>query len=345
MTIEQYISGMRLRTLPLGVAPVWIGAAAGVGIVRDRAAASAAPSCTMFHGGTSCVPDTARTATVIVLCLLVAVLLQIAANFINDYSDGMRGTDAHRDARVINAHLDDLETPIDRIEVPPARLVASGVPPKHVLAAAVVNAALACACGVGVIIVTGYWWFALVGLACLVAGWSYVGGRHPYGYRGFGELAVFVFFGLAATLGTTFAVAGAVDAAAWVGAVAIGFVAVSVLCTNNLRDIDEDRAAGKRTWAVRLGRTWCTVCTVALIAAVAIAALAAWAATSITGEWLPHLSVLYVFFGILGAVCVALTGWFASLDIIKRHYMRAMRSLGLLALAAALTFNGFALMW
>lgn len=345
MTIDQYISGMRMRTLALSVAPVWIGTVAGVGIVRDRAATSSAPRCAVLHGGTSCVPDTARTVAVAVLCLLVAVLLQIAANFVNDYADGIRGTDAHRSARAIAATLDDdLDTPADRMEVPPVRLVASGVPPKHVLAAAIANAALACACGVAVVIITGYWWFVLVGALCLAAGWGYVGGRHPYGYIGLGEVAVFVFFGLVATLGTTYAIAGALDAAAWVGATAIGLVAVSVLCVNNLRDLETDREVGKRTWAVRMGRTWGTVCTIALVAIVMLGAAAAWTTTSVLGERLAHLSVLNAFLGILGALCALLTGWFASLDIAKRKYMRAMRSLGLLALATALAFNGFALM-
>lgn len=343
MTIDQYISGMRLRTLALSVAPVWIGTAAGVGVVRGRPAHS--PRCAVLHGGPSCVPDTVRIVAVAVLCLLVAMLLQIAANFVNDYSDGIRGTDAHRAARAIAARLDDdIDTPADRMEVPPARLVASGVPPKHVLAAALANAALACVCGVAVIVITGYWWLAIVGVLCLAAGWYYVGGRHPYGYMGFGEVAVFIFFGLVATLGTTYAIAGALDAAAWVGAAAIGLVAVSVLCVNNLRDLETDRAAGKRTWAVRMGRTWGTVCTIASIALVMLGAAAAWTATSMLGERLAHPSVLYAFLGVLGAVCALLTGWFASLDIAKRNYMRAMRSLGLLALATALTFNGFALM-
>lgn len=343
VTIDQYISGMRVRTLALSVAPVWIGTAAGVGIACERAAASS--RCTVLTGGASCMPDTARIVVVAVLCLLVAMLLQIAANFVNDYSDGIRGTDAHRAAGAVAARLDDdLDTPADRMEVPPARLVASGVPPRHVLAAAVVNAALACTCGLAVVVITGYWWLIVVGALCLAAGWYYVGGRRPYGYMGFGEVAVFVFFGLVATLGTTYAIAGALDAAAWVGASAIGLVAVAVLCVNNLRDINTDRAAGKRTWAVRMGRTWGTVCTIALIAIVSLGAAVAWVATSVQGERLAHLSVLYAFLGILGAVCALLTGWFAALDIAKRNYMRAMRSLGLLALATALTFNGFALM-
>ena len=93
----------------------------------------------------------------------------------------------------------------------PARLVASGVSPKKVLAAAGINALIACLCGLAVVTLTGYWWFILVGIACLVAGWCYVGGKHPYGYHYLGEIFVFIFFGLVAACGTMFALAGTIS--------------------------------------------------------------------------------------------------------------------------------------
>ncbi|WP_405373790.1 MULTISPECIES: 1,4-dihydroxy-2-naphthoate polyprenyltransferase [unclassified Microbacterium] len=168
-------------------------------------------------------------------CLVVAVALQIGVNFANDYSDGIRGTDDHR--------------------VGPARLTASGrVAPRAVLRAALISFALAALVGIAVVIRTQHWWMLLVGALCIVAAWYYTGGKRPYGYSGFGELFVFVFFGLVATLGTTFVQIGAIPGEAWFGAVGVGLLACGVLITNNLRDIDQDRLVGKRTLSVRIGR-------------------------------------------------------------------------------------------
>ncbi|MFE3754829.1 1,4-dihydroxy-2-naphthoate polyprenyltransferase [Nocardia tengchongensis] len=168
-----------------------------------------------------------------VLCLLLSVALIIGVNYANDYSDGIRGTDDER--------------------VGPLRLVGS----KLASPAAVRNAAIACltiGAAVGLVLVfTTAWWLILVGAACLAGAWFYTGGRNPYGYSGFGEIAVFVFFGLVAVLGTEFVQAGRVD---WVGlvcAVSVGAFSSAVLVTNNLRDIPTDTESGKLTLAVRLG--------------------------------------------------------------------------------------------
>lgn len=167
-------------------------------------------------------------------CLIVAVALQIGVNYANDYSDGIRGTDDHR--------------------VGPARLTASRkAKPRTVLLVAVVFFAIAAGAGISIVIRTGHWWMLLIGAACLVAAWFYTGGKHPYGYAGFGELFVFVFFGLVATAGTAFVQTGYVPDEAWFGAVATGLLACAVLLANNLRDIDQDRLAGKRTLSVRIG--------------------------------------------------------------------------------------------
>ena len=169
-------------------------------------------------------------------CLIVSVSLQIGVNYANDYSDGIRGTDDHR--------------------VGPARLTASRkAKPRVVLTVALVFFAIAAIAGLAITIRTQQWWFLAVGAACILAAWFYTGGKRPYGYYGLGELFVFVFFGLVATLGTTWVQAFALPQEAWFGAVAIGLLACAVLLANNLRDIDQDRASGKRTLTTLIGRT------------------------------------------------------------------------------------------
>lgn len=169
-----------------------------------------------------------------VLAALVALLLQIGVNYANDYSDGIRGTDDDR--------------------VGPLRLVGSGAAqPEHVKIAAFAAFALAMACGLALVIMTQSWWLILVGLGCVLAAWGYTGGKNPYGYLGLGDLFVFVFFGLVATLGTTYTQAGQISLPAVIGAVGTGLIASALLMANNVRDIPTDTQAGKKTLAVRLG--------------------------------------------------------------------------------------------
>jgi len=168
------------------------------------------------------------------LALAVALGLQIGVNYSNDYSDGVRGTDKHR--------------------VGPARLTGSGAAqPRAVLAVAAVFFALAGVAGVVIVFLTGEWWLLGVGSLALVAAWFYTGGKRPYGYRGLGELAVFVFFGLVATIGTAYVQVGFVPWETWLTGSAAGFFAVAVLMENNLRDIEQDATAGKKTLAVIVG--------------------------------------------------------------------------------------------
>jgi 1,4-dihydroxy-2-naphthoate octaprenyltransferase len=168
-------------------------------------------------------------------CLAVAVCLQIGVNYANDYSDGIRGT--------------------DDVRVGPARLTGGRrAKPCTVLVVALVFFALAAFAGLAIVVRTQQWWLLLVGAVAIVAAWFYTGGKRPYGYAGLGEVVVFVFFGLVATLGTTWVQALLLPQEAWFGAVAVGFLAVAVLLANNLRDIDQDRLAGKRTLSVRIGR-------------------------------------------------------------------------------------------
>ncbi|MFK4296082.1 1,4-dihydroxy-2-naphthoate octaprenyltransferase [Arthrobacter sp. GAS37] len=169
-----------------------------------------------------------------ILAALVALLLQIGVNYANDYSDGIRGTDEDR--------------------VGPLRLVGSGAArPDHVKWAAFGAFGLAMIFGLVLVIITQSWWLILVGVGCVLAAWGYTGGKNPYGYMGFGDLFVFVFFGLVATLGTTYTQAGQVSLPAVIGAIGTGLIACALLMANNVRDIPTDMVAGKRTLAVRLG--------------------------------------------------------------------------------------------
>lgn len=167
------------------------------------------------------------------LALGVSLLLQIGVNYANDYSDGIRGT--------------------DDVRVGPTRLVASGLAtPKEVKRAALAAFALAAVLGLILALVTSLW-ILVVGVAALLSGWFYTGGRHPYGYLGLGEIFVFVFFGLVATTGTSYVVLERIPSSSWVLGSAVGALACALLVINNLRDIPSDTEVGKRTLAVRLG--------------------------------------------------------------------------------------------
>lgn len=171
----------------------------------------------------------------VALALVVALSLQIGVNYANDYSDGIRGTDAER--------------------VGPIRLTASGlVPPRRVRTAAFLMFAIAGIAGV-ILAISAAWWFVLVGAASILAAWFYTGGSSPYGYLGFGDVAVFVFFGLVAVIGTAYVSAAHphwIWLALWV-AIPMGLLADAVLVANNLRDLPKDKLVGKLTSAVRLG--------------------------------------------------------------------------------------------
>lgn len=183
------------------------------------------------------------------LALVVALGIQIGTNYVNDYADGQRGTDEHRAG--------------------PLRLVAGGLATvREVKIAAGASFAVAAIAGL-VLAARVTWWFIPIGALCFVAGWAYTGGPRPYGYYGFGELFVFVFFGLVATAGSAYvqhapflwaysgvelAVSFDWGFALWAG-VPVGLLAAALLQANNLRDIETDTEAGKRTLAVRLGRT------------------------------------------------------------------------------------------
>jgi 1,4-dihydroxy-2-naphthoate polyprenyltransferase len=171
-----------------------------------------------------------------VLAVAVAVALVIGVNFANDYSDGIRGTDDDR--------------------VGPLRLVGSkAAEATTVRTAAFVSFSIAGLAGLTLVSLSRQWWWIAVGVACVAGAWFYTGGRRPYGYAGLGEVAVFVFFGPVAVLGTAVTQAGSVSSLAIIASIAVGMLTCAVLVANNLRDIAGDEVAGKRTLAVLLGVT------------------------------------------------------------------------------------------
>ena len=245
--------GARPRTLPAAVVPVLVGTAA-------------AHPLNGFSGWSGIAPlETAPPVGVwwrALAALVVALAIQVGTNYANDYSDGIRGTDDDR--------------------VGPVRLVASGLASPG----AVKRAALACfgvagVVGLGLAWATS-WWILVVGAACLAAGWFYTGGPRPYGYAGLGELFVFVFFGLVATVGTYYVQSLKVDEpVVWFAAVLVGLLATALLLANNLRDIQTDARTGKRTLAVRMGRRdagWFYVACVVL----PFAAVLVWSLSSVS---------------------------------------------------------------
>ena len=188
-----------------------------------------------------------------ILALVVALALQVGVNYANDYSDGIRGTDEAR--------------------VGPVRLVGQRLAaPSNVRLAAFLSFGAAGVVGLALVALSGAWVMLPLGALAVVAAWRYTGGDNPYGYRGLGEVYVFVFFGLLATLGTQYTQADAVSWFGVFGAVGVGAVASAILVVNNLRDIPTDTEHGKQTLAVRLGDHRTRLLYVALVA-VSLAAL------------------------------------------------------------------------
>jgi 1,4-dihydroxy-2-naphthoate octaprenyltransferase len=233
-TASQWWAGARPRTLPAALAPVAVGA--GLGAWADSF-------------------DLVR----VLLALVVAIALQIGVNYANDYSDGVKGTDAAR--------------------VGPVRLVGQGLAaPAAVKRAAFACFAAAAAAGLVLVVLTGQWWLLLVGVASIAAAWLYTGGPRPYGYAGLGEVFVFVFFGVVPVVGTAYVQTLTITAADVTASIGVGLLACAILVTNNLRDIPGDTVSGKVTLAVRLGaertRTlYVAVVAVALVVPVGVAAL------------------------------------------------------------------------
>src|SRR6478609_3648300 len=213
--MNAWIAGARPRTLPAAVVPVLVGTAAAAGMDGQL--------------------DGLKGLVVwrFVAALVVSLALQIGVNYANDYSDGVRGT--------------------DDVRVGPMRLVASGTKAAGaVKRAAFLSFGVAAVAGLALAAATS-WWLIVVGLASIAAAWFYTGGPRPYGYAGFGELFVFVFFGVVATTGSAFVQIERITPLTLTASIPVGMLAVALLVVNNLRDIPGDTESGKRTLAVRLG--------------------------------------------------------------------------------------------
>jgi 1,4-dihydroxy-2-naphthoate octaprenyltransferase len=207
---NRWVLGARPRTLPAAVVPVLVGTAAAVGE-----------------------PDGGIVCWRVVATMVVALAIQIATNYVNDYADGVRGTDDRR--------------------VGPVRLVGSGLATAgQVKVAALVSALVAAVAGLALAVAVGPEIIA-VGVASMAAGYFYTGGPKPYGYLGLGEVFVFAFFGVVATVGSTYVQLDRLTGLALGASIPVGLLATALLVVNNLRDIPTDARAGKRTLAVRLG--------------------------------------------------------------------------------------------
>ena len=245
---KKWVIGARPRTLPAAVVPVLVG----------LACASGAEVATWWRA---------------VLAAIVSLSLQVGVNYANDYSDGVKGTDA--------------------VRVGPLRLVGSGAAQAgHVKRAAFIMFGIAACTGLALALLTSLWLVA-VGAAAIVAAWTYTGGPRPYGYAGWGELFVFVFFGLVATVGTEYVVSEEFSGAGLVASVAVGCLACALLVINNLRDIPGDTVAGKMTLAVKLGdaRTRKMFALLVIVAVISIGATSAMVGA-------------YALFGLVGIIAI-----------------------------------------
>lgn len=242
-SLAEWVEGARPRTLPLSISAVIAGSAVAMAVGA-------------FHPWRA------------LLALIVGVAMQLGVNFANDYSDGVRGTDAKR--------------------VGPQRLVGSGAAsPRAVELAAFACFGVGCLAGLGLVLITQLWWVIAVGVAIVLAAWFYTGGKHPYGYAGWGDVSVMVFFGFVAAGGTVLVQTGFSSAWHWgvalVVSIAQGAGACAVLVVNNLRDITTDAAVGKRTLSVRLGDRGSRVLFVILAIVLLLGSVATAAMTTLYG--------------------------------------------------------------
>ena len=205
-TREQWIAGARPKTLPAAIAPVLVG--------------------TAFAGYNASILHT-------LLALIVALALQVGVNYANDYSDGIKGTDADR--------------------VGPMRLVGSGAAtPGSVKKAAFISFAIAAIAGL-ILASRTSWLLIILGAICILAAWTYTGGPKPYGYQALGEVSVFIFFGVVATVGTYYVQTESISREVLLASFAMGALACAILVLNNLRDLENDKSVDKKTLAVVLG--------------------------------------------------------------------------------------------
>ena len=228
-------------------------------------------------------------------------MLQIAVNYSNDYSDGIRGTDEAR--------------------VGPIRLVASGLKSSGAVKnAAIISYLLASICGLILSIRTSPF-LILVGALAIIAAWKYTGGKKPYGYQGFGEISVFIFFGLVATMGSYFAQSQEISWKAFLLAIPMGALSCTILSLNNLRDRPKDEAVGKKTLAVRLGDAKARLLLILFLllsftASVAASVVTPWALIVLTTAPLYYLLIKGITGGAIGARLIPLLGKAGELQLI-----------------------------
>jgi 1,4-dihydroxy-2-naphthoate octaprenyltransferase len=278
--MNKWIVGARVKTLPAAVAPVLIGTSYAEKINWSNA----------------------------FLALVVSLFLQIAVNFANDYSDGVRGTDTHR--------------------IGPVRLVASGLASaSSVKAAALISFLIAAIAGFVLALTISPWLF-LVGATSIWAAWGYTGGKKPYGYFGFGELSVFIFFGLVATVGSYYIQTVQFNWQIFLLAIPVGTLSCAILAINNLRDLPQDKLVGKRTMAVRIGEKNTRVFFMLLLVTAQVAALAAVSISSLALITLICSPITYsvvrqVLNGAVGAELIEVLSKTAKLQLLMASLLAA----------------------
>ena len=278
--MNKWIVGARVKTLPAAVAPVLIGTFYAENINWSNA----------------------------FLALVVSLFLQIAVNFANDYSDGVRGTDTHR--------------------IGPVRLVASGLASaSSVKVAALISFLIAAIAGFVLALNISPWLF-LVGAASIWAAWGYTGGKKPYGYFGFGELSVFIFFGLVATVGSYYIQTEQFNWQIFLLAIPVGTLSCAILAVNNLRDLPQDKLVGKRTMAVRIGEKNTRVFFMLLLVTAQVTALAAVSISSLALITLICSPITYsvvrqVLNGAVGAELIEVLSKTAKLQLLMASLLAA----------------------
>ena len=278
--MNKWIVGARVKTLPAAVAPVLIGTSYAQKINWSDA----------------------------FLALVVSLFLQIAVNFANDYSDGVRGTDTHR--------------------IGPVRLVASGLASaSSVKVAAIISFLIAAIAGFVLALNISPWLF-LVGAASIWAAWGYTGGKKPYGYFGFGELSVFIFFGLVATVGSYYIQTEQFNWQIFLLAIPVGTLSCAILAINNLRDLPQDKLVGKRTMAVRIGEKNTRVFFMLLLVTAQVTALAAISISSLALITLICSPITYsvvrqVLNGAVGAELIEVLSKTAKLQLVMASLLAA----------------------
>jgi len=278
--MNKWIVGARVKTLPAAVAPVLIGTSYAQKINWGNA----------------------------FLALVVSLFLQIAVNFANDYSDGVRGTDTHR--------------------IGPVRLVASGLASaSSVKVAAIISFLIAAIAGFVLALNISPWLF-LVGAASIWAAWGYTGGKKPYGYFGFGELSVFIFFGLVATVGSYYIQTEQFNWQIFLLAIPVGTLSCAILAVNNLRDLPQDNLVGKRTMAVRIGEKNTRVFFMLLLVTAQVTALAAISISSLALITLICSPITYsvvrqVLNGAVGAELIEVLSKTAKLQLLMASLLAA----------------------